>query len=321
MNKKAFVLCLFLLGMSFSAHAVGASVVVPFNGMIDLNAGKLEVHFGGQEAPSAHVKIERPLAGQFHVNIDLNHVPTPLCDLATVIDGELKISGADRGHREFTGWLKSQYTLLDHKPAYDLQTAFAVKDRKLYIDLLEFGFLSARGELGLTKDRPVSLWIDLLPVDIEEALALLGYGEEAFEMTGMASGTLNIEGPLRRPGIKGKLSFYNGELKAYPYENILLQFEGTYPVITLKESRVSQMSGFSFNLAGSVDLLKLDRLPVQLKELKRTPIVSGADVNKREWVFKRVSEGDAVTEMKYLFLKDDRGDTEGVLGFERKIGF
>jgi hypothetical protein len=321
MDKKTFVLGLFLLGMGSFPCAVFASVVVPFNGMIDLNAGKVEVHLGGQEAPSAHVKIERPSVGKYHVNIDLNHVPTPLCDLATVIDGDFKISGADRGHREFTGRLNSQYTLLDHKPVYDLQMKFAVKDRKFYVDLFEIGSLSARGQIGLTKDRPVSLWIDLLPVDIEEAFALLGYDEEALEMTGMASGTLNIAGPLRRPDIKGKLSFYNGELKAYPYENILLQFDGVYPLITLKDSIVNQMSGFSFKLAGSVDLEKLDRLPVQLKDLRRTPIVSGMDANKREWVFKRVSEGDAVTEMKYLFLKDDRGDTEGVLGFERKIGF
>lgn len=321
MRKVALACVLFLLGICSFPCAVGASVVVPFTGVLDFHTGNVDVRLGGQEAPSVLVKIDRQAPGQYHVNADINHVPTPLCDLATIIDGDFKITGTDRGHREFTGRLKSQYTLLDHRPAYDLQTAFTVKERTLYIDRFEFGSLSAKGEIKLTKDRLVALWIDLLPVDIEETIDLLGYEENALAMTGMVSATLNITGPLRRPGIKGKISFYNGQLKTYPYNNILLQFEGNYPVMTLKDSTVNQMGGFSFKLAGSLDFEKLAHLPVQLRELKRTPIVPAGDADKREWVFKRKSEGDTITEMKYLFLKDDRGDVEGILGFERKIGF
>ena len=102
-----------------------------------------------------------------------------------------------------------------------------------------------------------------------------------------------------------------------------LQLHGVYPLVSLKDSVVHQEEGFSFQLSGLIDLRHLDKLPTQIRELKKKALVA-QDKNKREWVFKRLQTGanrDSVTELKYLWLKDDRGDTQGILGFEKTIGF
>jgi hypothetical protein len=97
--------------------------------------------------------------------------------------------------------------------------------------------------------------------------------------------------------------------------------KGTYPFVRLFDSTVTQAEGFMCNIAGMIDLGALDKLGAQVPQLVRTPMVGQGPNDRREWVLKRVGDAASPTELKYLLMKNDRGDAEGVIGFEKRIGF
>ena len=118
-----------------------------------------------------------------------------------------------------------------------------------------------------------------------------------------------------------KVEFTHGRDKNFDFDNILLDFEGTWPLIRLKDSLITQAEGFSFKFKGVVDLSDLANLSTQVRLFQKVPIVS-SDKAKREWVFKSQRDGrDMKTEMKYFLLKDDRGDTGAVLGVQKSLEF
>ena len=59
----------------------------------------------------------------------------------------------------------------------------------------------------------------------------------------------------------------------------------------------------------------------QVRHFHGMPVVE-TSAERRSWTVKSLGgSGDSKTEMKYLFLKDDRGDAEAVLGVQKSIGF
>jgi hypothetical protein len=256
------------------------------------------------------------------LTFDIRHLRASLFDLAAVVRADLKFTGADRFSREMVGEVKSRYTLVNHKPAPDFFLKFAVHDQTLFIDSFLAGALSGSGQLELVGDHRVNLVFELISSDLENIYDMVRDSPMAIpQVSGVLNGAFTLTGPILKPEIKGRLGLYNGRFQALSYESLLLQFEGTYPTIRLDDSVVTHAEGFSFKIAGTVDLSDLARLPYQARQLQKVPIITEAK-NRREWVFKRQSSAkNSVTEMKYLLLKDDRGDAEGVLGFEKKIGF
>ena len=84
---------------------------------------------------------------------------------------------------------------------------------------------------------------------------------------------------------------------------------------------MTQAEGLTFRLSGALDIMDWAGIEAQVARLEKAPMIS-ADDNRREWVFKRLKTADDMhTELKYFFLKNDRGDTEAVLGVQKSIGF
>jgi autotransporter translocation and assembly factor TamB len=141
------------------------------------------------------------------------------------------------------------------------------------------------------------------------------------KLTGALNAELMIQGPVFHPQVTGRLEATNGSMKTLAYDRIILNFDGVYPLITLRDSLVTQEQGMTIAVDGLIDLADLQSLSTQVRMLNRSAIIDqGRD--GRSWVFKRIQEeDDSMMEMKYLLRKDDRGDTSAVIGIQKSIGF
>jgi hypothetical protein len=300
-----------------------ARTVVPFTGTVDLHSQEASLSFGWKDQETLSLAITRPSPQNFHLSLDITHWKTALGDIAAVVDGDLFVAGGSFGEGELSGRLESRYTLLNYVPVRDFRFKFSVQERKFIVQDLSFGAFSGRGEIALDNDRRMNITVEMLSLDLEEAASFLGLGSlpKSVPLTGMATGFVNVNGPLGKPDIRGRFGLYNGRLKAFDYDSIILDFEGTWPLVRLKDSLLTQAEGFSFKFKGVLDLSDLANLGTQIRLFQRVPIVS-EDSAKREWVFKRQRDGrDLKTEMKYFLLKDDRGDTGAVLGVQKSLEF
>jgi hypothetical protein len=300
-----------------------ARTVVPFSGTVDLRSHMASLNFGWKDKEELSLTITCPSPQSYHLSLDISHLKTALGDIAAVVEGDLALTGDSPDKRELSGQFRSRYTLLNYIPVRDLSFKFALRERKFYVYNLSIGAFSGRGDIAFDNDRRINFTVDLLPLDLEEAGSFLGLDGKkgSMTLTGVATGVVNLNGPLDRPDIKGRLAFYNGRLKAFNYDNIVLDFEGTWPLVRLKDSLITQAEGFSFKFKGVLDLSDLASLGTQVRMFQKIPIVS-VDKAKREWVFKRQRDGrDLKTEMKYFLLKDDRGDTGAVLGVQKSLEF
>ena len=322
--KVASALIFISLGLILCPCAY-ARDAMPFEGMVDLQNKRVSLQFGNGTENAVALDLHRSSADSMSFSLDLRHVRMPFCDLATVLQGEIKFITPSNAGREASGEIRSRYTLLNHKPVQDWYLKFALRDRKLIIDRFWAGALTGSGQIELSGEHRSDLNFELVSSDLEMVGALFQTGSviQPPAVSGTLTGVIALTGPLFKPLVKGHLAAYNGCFKALCYESILLQLEGTFPSIRLDDSVVTHADGFSFNIAGGVNLSDWARLPYQVRQLRKIPIVA-ATRDKREWILKRQRSRvnkDSVTELKYQWLKDDRGDAEGVLGFEQKIGF
>jgi hypothetical protein len=304
---------------------VHADTTIPFEGVVDVHKERAALRVGGGETNTVALDIHRVDAETIAFSLDLRHVALPFADLATVVEGNVSLTGEGPSHREAFGEIHGRYTLVNHQPLRDLYLKFAVRERKLIIYKLWAGSLSANGQVELFGDHLSNLNFDIVSTDLEHVAGFFRNDRAmgAPAISGILTGGFSLKGPIAKSEIKGHLAAYGGCFNVLCYDNILIQMDGVFPHIRIDDSTVTHADGFSFNVAGSIDFSDLTRLATQVRQLKKVPIVEEQG-GRREWVFKRLrsnEKGDSVTEMKYLLLKDDRGDTEGVLGFEKKIGF
>ena len=165
--------------------------------------------------------------------------------------------------------------------------------------------------------------LEVLSLDLEDITALLHSRVQTkpLAFTGVVTGELKMRGALSRPEINGRLVAYNGRFKALDYESIVLNIEGTYPLLRLPDVVVTSAEGLSLRVKGAVDLSDFAHLDRQVRAFQRIPIVSSSG-GRPEWVFKRLSsDGASKTEMKYFLMKDDRWDASAVVGVQKSIGF
>jgi hypothetical protein len=257
------------------------------------------------------------------LSLDVAHLKTPLGDIATFLEGDLDLKGGPSDWRGLSGRLESRYTLVNYLPVRDLRFRFALEEGRVLIHDLSFGAFSGRGDIALDHGRRMNIVIDVLSLELEEAAGFLGLANKSVSppLTGVATGIINVGGTLGRPDVKGRVNFYNGRLNGLDYESILLDFEGAWPLVRVRDSLITQAEGFSARFDGFLDLSDLASLSAQIALFQRAPIVS-TDSDRREWVFKsQRDERDMKTEMKYFLLKDDRGDTGAVLGAQKSLEF
>ncbi|MBF0387623.1 MAG: hypothetical protein HQL20_07180 [Candidatus Omnitrophica bacterium] len=324
MIRRAWLITVLLVAI---VPAAWASTVIPFAGYIDLKQSQAEVKVGRTDGVrSFTLNAARSGRGRYHLKMDVSHVPLPSLDVAALFEGDVKITGDDPRTREFSGEIKSSYILLNYAPFRDSSIRFAVRDRKLIIESLWVGGVSASGEIQLRDKRLMNLNIEVLSADIEEVSAIIravkgGDTDDPLTFSGVMKGAFNVSGQWPRPYVQGRLAAYNGRVKTFDFDTISLDIDGQYPLLNIREALITQSEGLSFRMAGGLDVSDWAGIPAQVGKLQKQPLVTAND-NRREWVFKRMrSADDSLTEMKYFFTKNDRGDTEAILGIQKSIGF
>jgi hypothetical protein len=332
MNRRLFLLgifqAFFFSGVVFAETGVSAyRTVIPFSGSIDFRLAHAEVRVGRTDgARTLALDAVRTGRDTVHFKMDIAHAPFPFTDLAAVIEGEARITGHDPQAREFTGEFKSSNILVNYSPLRDANVKFSVRNRKLVVESVTSGGVSGTGEFQLTGKRLMKLNVEVVSSDIEEVMGVVrairgGRGQEIPGISGVMKGAFNLSGAWPRPYIQGRLSAFNGAVQSFNYDGIGIDFEGQYPLLNIKEALVTQANGLSFRLGGMFDLSDIAGLTTQVRGLTKSPVTSSND-NRREWVFNRTATADeARTEFKYLLLKNDRGDTDAVLGIQKSIGF
>jgi len=104
---------------------------------------------------------------------------------------------------------------------------------------------------------------------------------------GDVSGQIQLGGVAGQPAIKGGLNSYSGQVEDFKYDNIILNFQGAYPVLELTQTSITEEGGVSGNVEGMIDLSKgFDDFEEQIARLKFSPLIRETDV-QREWIIKR----------------------------------
>ncbi len=309
------------------AYALDQGLVIPFTGVVDFNQAHAEVKIGRSEGiRSIMLKAAMTGRGMYHVKMDIAHIPLPALDVAAVIEGDVTITGDNPKAREFVGEFKSSYALLNYAPFRDAQVKCAIRNRKFILELLWVGGFLGSGEVQLTGKREMDLKFEAVAADLQELSTIIRAawgmsGSDPLGVSGVMKGELNLQGVWPRPHVHGRLLAHNGTVQLFNFDQISLDFDGHFPFLNINEAMVTQSGGLSFRLTGPLNVMNPTGLSDQVKRLKQLPTIT-ADDNRREWVFKRLASSDeARTEMKCLYLKNDRGDTEAVLGIQKSIGF
>jgi hypothetical protein len=300
--------------------------VIPFSGTLDLKAFKIALMFGDEKPQgggAVMLEIARPAPGRYDLKTDIRHVATLLGDVAAILSGRVELVGADPLHRELLAEVSTHYTLLNYKPVRDVYFKFAVRDQHLMVDPFLFGALSGHGQISLVGQHDMDVSIDLLSADLEDLWPVLrGQGMKTPACSGIVTGSLMLQGPWGKPLVAGHGAAYNGRWKDFGYETIDLRFEGTYPLIRLKDGKAVSSDGPSFRIDGSVDLSDLARLGTQIRQLKHEFIVADDEGGNTRAFRLNVSDGHATRLKSFLSGNaDGRNQGEQIIGLEKQIGF
>lgn len=222
--------------------------------------------------------------------------------------------------------LQSKYTLIDNKPAGELQGRFEWRDKRLTINHLSSGNFRCEGFIETANPFALdvrSRWAQIALTDV----ARFWNSENPLPARGEVDGEARFFGALGHLLLSGTIESYDGLFDTLDFQRIRLEWEGVYPLVTVVDSQVMQNDGLSFLVSGPLDLNDLEHLDRQITDLKKDPLVE-SDQEKSEWTLKRSEsqEKAQTTELKYLRRKDNSINTlsdEGgdLLGVEQKMKF
>lgn len=318
----ALALCLVL------AVPVQAEERKTFSGFVDFKKQELSIKVGWQGAEKITAHIFPTENKRYRCEIDVEHLKTGFFDLSTKLAGDFELA-ADQatGALAVKGNVKSQYTLINYQPVKDLDAQFVIKDRRLYVNALTLGGLSCKGTVYLGEPSAVNLSLVLKGIAMRDFLAPWSDKDSKLSSAGLVSGTIDIFGTSDKIALRGSLSSYDGYVDDLTFDSIVVNVDGFYPVIVLSNSSVTKSDGYSFQIAGPLDLSKTDSFRSQIGALEKTPTVS-SEKDYSEWTIKKKYDRNdsSATELKYLKRKDigSGGPTEestDMFGVQRSMKF
>lgn len=149
--------------------------------------------------------------------------------------------------------LRVENLVVDKRPYWDLSAEgiFLKKDRTLEFRDAEIGdSLAFSGTVGVVD--PYESELKVLINGLEMAAAANMVGETKMPVKGIVRAELTLEGPLKFPFIKGRLSCGEGFIGNLQFMSIYGALAGKYPVIKVLDSRIVQQGG-SITVSGEAD--------------------------------------------------------------------
>ncbi|MFA5059639.1 MAG: hypothetical protein WC676_03335 [Candidatus Omnitrophota bacterium] len=323
MAKKGLVFFLWLIFFPVSlAHGEN---VFNFNGVVDFSARKINMTLSFENGSSIAFEGKFLAQENFEFQTKINHFKTPLFDISTELGSSFEVVREASGSF-IRGALASQYSLFDYKPVDELSGHFIIKKGRLYLYSLSWGGIICDGYIGLFAPYEISLSLRFSDAQLAELLMWLGCPVED-RIFGQASGFIEVSGMTDKPILKGKILAYDGSIQGLEFDQLQINFFGSYPVVQLDNSLIAQSDGLSFNISGDFDLSRQCDFAGAMAAVKISPLVAESDIH-REWTIKKKTEGSSSssTEFKYRLRKQSEGldsfDREAdLLGVERSIKF
>lgn len=322
----------FLIGgaafLVFFAAPLYAENICVFQGHFDFVAKKIDTVIRFKNGSSIEATLTKTAEDHFQFSGKIDHVSTPLWNISSVLESTIEMAeDKDSSGRFLKGTFASKYSLINYKPAHELSGNFEIKNGRLRINRLSWGGFNYEGYIDLMAPFEIGLTLRMTDIAVAD-LPSIGVCQEggSHSLTGTVSGRIDIAGFIDRVILRGKLSAFNGSIGNLVYENILVNFEGLYPVIHIADSNVTEAEGLSFNIEGNLDLANQCNLIAGLTALKMSPIIDENSI-RREWTIKRNKETEnSSTEVKYRFKKQLNEtpapkDDADMLSIERKIMF
>ncbi|MDD3374598.1 MAG: hypothetical protein PHY73_02610 [Candidatus Omnitrophica bacterium] len=259
-------------------------------------------------------------------DLSLYEVKVLIFDISTALKGTAKVierPNAEPFIRGFVGRDEQDFKTDERK--YISLGAFEFKDDKFFLDPVSFNGLTARGYLSLLKPYDIDLSLLFLDVLLSDFLSWVNPGHNMYAESDI-SGKIQLSGVADHPFVDGKLSSYDGQIEDFKYDNIVLNFQGSYPIFELIQTSVTEQGGVSGNVEGTIDLSEgFVDFEKQIAKLKVSPLIRETDIQK-EWTIKQQKgrKRESETQFKYRMRKDQGSPGYGeadMLTIQRSIKF
>jgi hypothetical protein len=313
----AVILFLGLADLSYARH------IFPLRGTWNLADQKVSLEIGYEQQWPFYVEAVKRSVTSYDLNLTVVNWATDLLNLSTVLNGSLIVQPmGDEGGAVLDGRLTSKYTLMNQRPFEELELDFSIKDGHMVIRSFHLGKVFVSGRISLGRQPVMDLRVRFEDLLIEDYIPLIRK-DIGMDAGGTVSGELQLQGPMGRVQIKGKVVSYNGFIGDHAYNIAQINFSGIYPVLYVDNSHITQDGGLSFEVQGSVDLTDLKGFKRQLGDFIGTPLVSQRG-QTLEWTFKRLESNQrrGATELKYMIKKDESSDKDvNIFGVQRRMEF
>ncbi len=307
-----------------SAHAARR---LPFQGFVDFSRRNVDLEFQPQWKTPYRMTIRQEAGGTYLVLLDFKNYQTPFFKLSTILEGRFRVrEGYASASPGIIGQVRSRYTLMDQKPTGDFEADFEIREGKFFLRSLFSENLTAKGVIQVAAPYAMDMDMEVSDVDVNAFLAAMDPVNKG-TVLGPFYGKVRVFGDPDRVAMKGRLATRSGMINGLSYEDMLLNFEGNFPVVIVNDSSITQPDGMVFNLSGTLDLTNLKNFDTQLSRFTSEPMVrhDGRDL---EWTLKRLQNdrGNGTSEVKYLLRKGSGSHPSvreggGMLGLERKMEF
>ncbi len=268
------------------------------------------------------IKAEQTLNGEYHISLDIGHLRTPQFYFSGNIQGIIQILDHEiEGGNFIEGQWWGKKPVVNFETFNDISGRFKMSDQRFYLKSFSSGDILGKGYMDLKPPYKMDFDVNLSSIAMKDFLSFWMQKKEE-DAAGNVSGNIKISGDLQKLALQGKLESFDGFVQQLKFDSLYLDIEGIYPKLTInQESTISKSDGLSYNFQGLVDLNDIENFKNQLEKLTVSPLVNETKSGK-EWTIKRVREGDASTEFKYLLRKDDKNSSDSdMLGVERSIKF
>ena len=325
MKKKILLLAVFFWVVG--SRPGFAETVCTFTGQVNLSQKQFHLEVDFPAGGTLIFDFNVPAEHHFKVAMILDDVQTGLFTVSTNFLGSLEtFQRKESPKTAIRGAVESRYTLINRKPTDDFAGSFEIADGIMNINYLSVGNISVKGMIGLDYPYISDLSLKLFEIQLEEFLSFWAKDEVDVNTAGYVTGDIKLSCPLGRLAVNGGLVSYNGTVGRLEYDSIVLNMEGIYPIIYILNSTVTRTDSLSFKLEGPLDLSNRESLMVQVKSLKKSPLISTSDTTFEWTIIRKQKEGGSVkTELKYLRRKpiNDRSldEESDMLGVERRIEF
>jgi len=279
-----------------------------FKGDINFIEKKIEVELNFKEQEKVNIALDILPDNKFKLDAKLNRFKIGNSCLSSNLASEgVMIQNKNGEWIGVKGSINTRYSLLNFKPSKEISGYFELEGPSLSIYFLIWENLRISGEISLEAPYNLNLSADIIDMDINELVLLLGINLEGISLSGLVNGQVKVEGTISVPKIKGELRLHKGNIETLKYNTILANIEGLYPSLKFVDSNIFQEDGQRYSLIGKFNLKELDNLNSPVHNIQLIPLVED-NFSWQAWTIrkqKKYGRDDDSVEFEYQ-LKEDR---------------